>query len=523
MEGIFRKCLVRTTILCTMLVISFWLIILINFSAVPSFYDADMYCDYQYAIEVWKDKSIFPEGWVFGNQLNVVSTPVLAALIYGLSGNINFSMGLASTIMTVLVLACFDWMVKPVLNTAESRLLAIALFLTITLYGGSAVDGRDGWTLFFTMCSYYAGYSITAFIAFGCYLRSLSGNFRKQTVVLFIIGCIFSFGTGIQSIRQTAIMVCPILAVEFLRLIVSHKTWKNNTKPLWIAAGIALSNFLGLVYIRIRGVNQNQIFGTIGLTLLEDMKNAARESILNLQILLDSDFSESNADLLIYRILCIGSLLLMLRNWKQKKDTAPVVLGLLISASVLCIVATDIFTTIICRPRYYFMLFPLVCYLAAYGYEHVPRQMKWGLIAMTVVFFCTAAVHELPEVCHDVKNRKEEDSYAISEYLLDNGYTTIYAHWEHGNRVAIASNGKLRVGFWYTQERTFEPITYLCNLDVFHEDPQRCVYFFGGQERADIGIQKAEAVGVALEYLAYYPDSNTYIYRAPDNLMQMID
>ena len=129
MKGTFHKSIVKTTILYAMLAICFGMIILINFSAVPSFFDADMYCDYQYAMEVWKSKSIFPEGWVFGNQLNVVSTPVLAGLIYGLSGNMNFSMGLASTIMTVLVLICYDWMVKTVLIQ-----IILLVYLVVYIY-----------------------------------------------------------------------------------------------------------------------------------------------------------------------------------------------------------------------------------------------------------------------------------------------------------------------------------------------------------------------------------------------------
>ena len=80
-----EKTIIKIT-LTVILAICFAMICLVNFSAVPSFFDADMYCDYKYAIQVWDHKSIFPVGWVFGNQLNAVSTPVLTGILYGLSG-----------------------------------------------------------------------------------------------------------------------------------------------------------------------------------------------------------------------------------------------------------------------------------------------------------------------------------------------------------------------------------------------------------------------------------------------------
>lgn len=138
----------RTVLLAILLAAYFCVIAFLNFSAAPSFYDADMYCDYRYAMETWKHKSIFPDGWVFGNQLNVVSTPVLAALLYGLSGNPNMAMAGASVIMAVFVAIAYDWMIKPVLEELESRLLAVILLVTVSLYCGKAVHGNQGWTFY---------------------------------------------------------------------------------------------------------------------------------------------------------------------------------------------------------------------------------------------------------------------------------------------------------------------------------------------------------------------------------------
>lgn len=511
----------RMMVLSALLAVYFLVICFINFSAVPSFYDGDMYCDYRYAMVAWEHKSLFPEGWVFGNQLNAVSTPVLAALLYGLSGNLNASMAAACVMMGILVVISYDWMVKTVLQEKESRLTAIILLVTVTLFSGCAVHGNQGWTLLFTMCSYYAGYSITAFLAFGCYLRGFTGSF-KRLVSIFPLTCILSFGTGIQSIRQTAIMIGPILGVEFLRRILSPGRWKSNKTPLLIAGGITISNFLGLLYVRMREVNQNQIFGEIRITPLAELKQAAIGCFALIKDLLGADHPEAFFLLAGIGILCLASLVLILKKWKEDRDVSMLVLALLMGASVAVIVVIDVFTTMYVRPRYYFMLYPLIGFLIAALYARRPGKMRWCLFALVVAFSCVAGARELPKVCMSALKQEDEVSHAISDYLLENGYTTVYAEWNHGHAVAIASNGRINTGYWYVEEQPFEKVTHLCSLDIYEADPAECVYLFEGGDDAEIGITVAESAGVQLTLLAQYPETDTYLYTAPENLMQLM-
>ena len=521
MKGTFHSNTIRVTLLYSVLAIYFCVICFLNFSSVPSFYDGDMYCDYRYAMEAWTHKSIFPEGWVFGNQLNAVSTPVLAALIYGVSQNMNFSMAAACVIMAVLVMVCYDWMIRDVLKDMESRLVACVLFVTVSLYCGRAVHGNQGWTLLFTMCSYYAGYSITAFLAFGCYLRGFSGNFKYQRAVIAIT-CILSFGTGIQSIRQTAIMVAPILAVEFFRLVGSFRSWKQNRNPLWIAIGITASNFLGLLYVRMREINQNQIFGKIELTAFSDLKRALEDTFAMIKDLLGADHPEALIILVGLCAVSLGSLILLLRHVKREKKARIILPVLLMGISVLVIVVIDIFTTMYVRPRYYFMLYPLMALLIAYLYANRSIKTDWLLLTCIVAFSALACIRNLPKACVTAIRHKEEQCYEISEYLIENGYTTVYAEWNRGHDVAIASNGKIDAGYWYVEERPFEKVTHLCSMDIYDREAERCVYLFVGDNDAEIGVSVAEAAGIELELIRHYPQSNTYIYTAPVNLMQFV-
>ena len=509
----------RILVFIAILIIYFSVISFINFSAVPSFYDADMYCDYRYAMGAWEHKSIFPDGWVFGNQLNAVSTPVLAALLYGVTGNLNLSMAAACVIMGVLLVFSYDWMIKAALKETESRLVAIVLFITVTLYCGRAVHGNQGWTLFFTMCSYYAGYGMTAFLAFGAYLRAFSLSFRKNALVM-VAACVLSFGTGIQSIRQTAIMVGPLLAVEFLRFLASPKQWKENMSPLVVATAITISNLLGLCYVRMREISQNQIFGKIEFTSLTELGQATIGCFSLIKDLLGADHPEAVFILAGIAVVCVGSLILILKKFKGEKNPGALILSLLVCASVVVIVVIDIFTTMHVRPRYYFMLYPLMAFLIAYVYDNQKLRIRWSLFALVVCFFCTAFVREIPKICTIALMQEEDACYEISDYLLENGYTTVYAEWNHGHDVAIASNGKINVGYWYAETGPYEKITHLCSLDIYNTDPNRCAYLFVGEVNAQIGITVAESAGIPLKFLYHETETDTYLYTASSNLMQ---
>ena len=81
---------------------------IINFCGFTDFMTPDIYSDTLAARYMWEQKSLFPEGWVFGNQYYVVATPVLSALFYGLIGSMNLAMAIATTVMTrAFLAACY--------------------------------------------------------------------------------------------------------------------------------------------------------------------------------------------------------------------------------------------------------------------------------------------------------------------------------------------------------------------------------------------------------------------------------
>lgn len=115
-----------------LVLLGYWTVIVcINLSGSASLYCTDMYTDMMYAEAVVKSGSLFPGGWVFGNQLYVAATPVLAALLLGITGDPALSMGLAATLMGLGVIASFSWMLRPVFRELHQRLAAVIIYSVI--------------------------------------------------------------------------------------------------------------------------------------------------------------------------------------------------------------------------------------------------------------------------------------------------------------------------------------------------------------------------------------------------------
>lgn len=502
-------------LLWLMLCICLLTVLRINFSGNPAHYQTDMYSDMVYAMRVWETKSLFPDGWVFGNQLYVLATPVVAALFYGLTSDMMLAMGLASSVMTLLVLLSFVWMLKPVLKAGELR-VAVVLLMLLTLLAGDPVYALTGWQLMFTMCSYYACYLIAAFLAFGCYLRC-ENAFTPLLWGMTAVACVLSFAAGMQSLRQTAVMICPLLGVELCRsawLLIKKEPL--NRRALLVAGLLTGANVLGLVCVRAMPIEQVEIFGGIGLNSLSEMISSVVPSVLTAVSLL----------LPAYRSLLLAGVagivvlwgLVMARLAKERR-AEPILCLLLLTLSVGAILAVDVLTDMDVRVIYYFMLFPLSAVIAAVLYGRFGRLMQGLVLAGTAGIFCVCCFAGLLNVADSAEEAQAEYG-AVADYLIEQGISTVYSPWNQGEKVAIASGMALDAGFWDTADKAFQSIRYLCDPSVYDRPAEECAYLFFDEGAAQLAADMAARRGETLRLLRHFPESGIYVYTCDVNLME---
>ena len=60
---------------------------------------------------IWDSGEIIPASWISSTETRIIATPQMAALFYGMTGDMNLSLGLACCVMTIgILLAVWTFM-----------------------------------------------------------------------------------------------------------------------------------------------------------------------------------------------------------------------------------------------------------------------------------------------------------------------------------------------------------------------------------------------------------------------------
>ena len=522
------------SVVLTVLLLCFvGMVFYINFSINPEYYDGDIYNDINYAKEAWKAKSLFPKDWIFGNQTYVVATPVLAALFYGITGNGFTAMAIASSIMTVLILLTYDWMTRTLFSYNE-RTAGFLFMIGFLLLKAHVATSQQGIQAFFTMASYYACYLINAFIVYGCYVRIRQGKFTGKHIVLAVIGAALSFGTGMQSLRQTAVMALPLVACEVLLIIIysaKDKRFAISYSTLFSAI-VFIANIAGLVAMRFIEINQNSIYGTTAF--VSSFKDFFRKLFLNMEsvaLTFGLDALELRARLVasipFLLIILIGFILCVKDYIKNKcNEQGRFVLVMLLTLGCVSVFAAGVLTDVVNRALYYFMIYPLLAVCVSYIIVKFEKKRD-VLFAVVAVFAAGMIIFRTAGAVEEIKAGKDKNSTAhqIANYMLDNGYDTIYSVFglsgvmDGAENVVVASGDKIHLVQFKNVDssKPMKPVEYLCVKDGYKQwDNSKSLYLLRDHELPKVK-KIAEKYDVTMTEKARFGDG-LYLYSMSENI-----
>lgn len=521
-------------VVLTVLLLGFvGMVFYINFSINPEYYDGDIYNDINYAKEAWKAKSLFPKDWIFGNQTYVVATPVLAALFYGITGNGFIAMAIASSIMTVLTLLTYDWMTRTLLSYNE-RTAGFLFMIGFLLLKAHVATSQQGIQAFFTMASYYACYFINAFIVYGCYVRIRQGKFTGKHIVFAIIGVALSFGTGMQSLRQTAVMALPLVACEVLLIIIysaKDKKFAISYSTLFSAI-VFIANIAGLVAMRFIEINQNSIYGTTAF--VSSFKDFFRKLFLNMEsvaLTFGLDALELRVRLVasipFLLIILIGFILCVKDYIKNKcNEQGRFVLVMLLTLGCVSVFAAGVLTDVVNRALYYFMIYPLLAVCVSYIIVKFEKKRD-VLFSVVAVFTAGMIIFRTAGAVEEIKAGKDKSSTAhqIANYMLDNGYDTIYSVFglsgvmDGAENVVVASGDKIHIVQFKNVDssKPMKPVEYLCVKDGYKQwDNSKSLYLLRDHELPKVK-KIAEKYDVTMTEKARFGDG-LYLYSMSENI-----
>lgn len=534
-----KKSDITLSVILTILLLAFLgLVFYVNLSCNPEYYDGDIYNDINYAKEAWKAKSIFPKDWIFGNQTYVVATPVLAALFYGIIGNGFTAMAIASCIMTVLIVLTYDWMTRTLFSYNE-RMAGFLFLIGVLLLKAHVATSQQGIQAFFTMASYYACYLINAFIVYGCYIRLRKGEFSGKHIAMSVIGIALSFGTGMQSLRQTAVMALPLVACEILMIIIysiRDKKFAISSSTLFSAI-VFVSNIAGLIAMKFIEINQNSIYGTTAF--VKSLKEFLEKGFFNVEYVVLTfglDSLELRARLVVSTvfllIILIGFILCVKDFFKNKCiDQGRFALVMLLTLGCVSVFAAGVLTDVVNRALYYFMIYPLLAVCVSYIIVKYPGKRK-AFFSIIAVFVAGMIAFRTVGAVGEIKNGKDENSTAhqIANYMLDNGYDTIYSVFglsgimDGAENIIVASGDKIHLVQYKRVDRSkpMKPVEYLCVKDDYKQwDNEKSLYLLREWELPKVR-ELAEKYGVEMTKQAQFGEG-LYLYSMSENLCVYTD
>ena len=531
-----KKDKIFSVVLTVLLVAFLGLVFYINLSCNPEYYDGDIYNDINFAKEAWKAKSLFPANWVFGNQTYVVATPVLAALLYGMIGNAVIAMAIASCIMTVLTVLTYEWMTRTLFSYNE-RTAGFLFLIGFLLLKAHVATSQQGLQAFFTMASYYSCYLITAFIVFGCYVRIRQKRFDKKHISMLVIGAALSFGTGMQSLRQTAVMVLPLVACEILLIIIFSVRNKKIalSSSTAFSALIFLSNVAGLIAVKFIEFSQNSIYGSTSFRT--DPVDLLKNIMYNIEYValtfgLDSLklIPRLIASVPFLLIILVGVVLCVKDFFKNGcRDQGVFTLVMLLILGCAGVFASGVLTELVGRALYYFMIYPL--FSVCVSYILVKLGKRKNIAAAAIALFTAAMlVFRTAECVGEIKKGKDENSTAhqIADYMLENGYDTVFSVFglsgviDGAENVIIASNDELHIVQYKRADGRFalKPVEYLCVKDDYkNRDNAKSLYLLREYELDKVG-ELAEKYGVTMTLKARFGE--VYLYSLSENLVELV-
>ena len=480
---------------------------LINFRYLPWFVDGDIFADMQLSREMWRQKTLFPSNWVFGNQYYTVATPVLAALFYGLTGSMNLSMALATTLMGLLILWSFWWMLRPFARSAVETLAAMLLLVAAPM-GEKLLLEPEG-QLFFTLASYYACYLICLFVTFGDYARAVRGPEESWRLPAWALSLALCFLTGMQSLRQTLVSVLPVLAMELWRLLLG----KANIRSLLRAGSYLLSNLLGLGLMRLLRVPTKTIYGTVALggSVKEKLLDAWH-SLRGITGLDAACFSSPRIFFALFFLFCLALVLLAavfaLRKWKAPEGVE--LLWLLCLVSLLGVLAAGVLVQIRLREIYLFVWYPLAALSLVPVLEQVRERGKtWLLLGLCVLSLGNLGFSYGSSI-RDAESRDPEPAIALCRDATAAGYELVYGEWETLPRVLVWCDGDLTGGCW--GDVMFQVRDTINLTDVYApEDNARALYLIGPYEAGRQNFLRFSAeMGAEVRLFGDYGDFLVY-------------
>lgn len=422
----------------------------------------DIYMDAILAKYMWQTKSLFPEGWYFGNQIYTVATPAVAALFYGIVKDAYLALALASCFMTSGIVVSYSWCLKPFVNL-KSIVISLLVVLGGTNIGFTAHGDWEGLQVFYTMASYYACYVIGIFITLGVFFRLV--NHRKVHVAVQLGVLLYNLALGMQSLRELLVLNLPLCAIVVLDVMLHWKSLRKNLQEKWYSYTFAIfaliANVCGVFitkYLVSNGViKQTTIVSGVGTNFWHNFKVSVRELLdyigINMTVPVTSlEWLELTAGIFSIIVVIMTLLCIVIKYLKSKKISELEYIVLFFVISLLAVFCAGLFV-ISLRNIYFFCWYFLVATSVVRLMEvkvemHSERMDLAKKIFMVILLVCSVLNYRFTFYQSFSWLSGTNDMYQkIVEQLQADNICYLYSDWRtERNKITAMSHDEIQYG-----------------------------------------------------------------------------
>ncbi len=491
----------------------------IDFRGFARLATSDMYEDTLVARLMWEEGTLFPKSYLFGNQFYIAATPVLSALFYGLTGSMNRAMAWATLCMSILLLASMEWMLRPFVRRPSMR-AAVLLCFPASIFGPHALMREDGQQLFFGMCSFYACYLICFFVVLGDYARAQKSEAPRLPALLLAL--LLCFCTGMQSLRQTCVLILPLLCYEGLHLL--RGLWKREPvcpggrrMRLWRVSAYTAANALGLLLIRILPVRRHEIYSGESLLSGAPLAEKLRDVHTAFAAVTGYDVTKSGEYRLFYILMFLATTLLVLSAvyllLRGRRSAAGAGCFWLVAViGCLAVVAASFVTAVRLRPIYLFLWYALPALSLALIAERDLKRLRPVLLSLLCVLSAANLFFSYRDDLRAALSDEPVPAREIADWAVENGYEFVYgSHSRAAPAVAVWSDGALIAGCWQ-DEYLYKLSPHINIRNIYSlDDAPRAVFVF---LETELPGMRAESAGNGTVMTPHGQYGDYYVYTA---------
>ena len=226
-------------------------------------------------------------------------------------------------------------------------------------------------------------------------------------------------------------------------------------------------------------------------------------------------------------IILIGFILCVKDYIKNKcNEQGRFVLVMLLTLGCVSVFAAGVLTDVVNRALYYFMIYPLLAVCVSYIIVKFEKKRDI-LFSVVAVFTAGMIIFRTAGAVEEIKAGKDKNSTAhqIANYMLDNGYDTIYSVFglsgvmDGAENVVVASGDKIHLVQFKNVDssKPMKPVEYLCVKDGYKQwDNSKSLYLLRDHELPKVK-KIAEKYDVTMAEKARFGDG-LYLYSMSENI-----